>query len=228
MDSTIPFEGIPTEVHVADDYDLDNYQNSPANEEMIERYDHEQVEINEDKEIENPDMVVDSNVAVAMDPEEAEDVVVLSPLVNVANIFRIESTRCEVIFMPPNESKSFSTKLIWIYHLNPGRIATPITKCSVIYGYGVVVERSIANMAPVRYFYCMAHSTCRRAANKFKMSNGGTSGAADHLSTRHGIRAQKSVMVEEKRTALIGNHRRTIHSTHSRILFHPHCLSLSQ
>jgi hypothetical protein len=56
----------------------------------------------------------------------------------------------------------------------------------------------------VRYFHCLAHIACRRKRKGFKMSNGGTSGAADHLFKEHGIKAQKSVMVEEKRSALTG------------------------
>jgi hypothetical protein len=42
------------------------------------------------------------------------------------------------------------------------------------------------------------------------MPNGGTSGAAEHLANKHGIRAQKTIMVEEKRTALVGEYICTI------------------
>lgn len=76
-------------------------------------------------------------------------------------------------------------------------------KCSIIYSYGVVMERAIAGMPKHRFFYCMAHSTCRKIKYKTKMSNGSTSSPAEHLA-KHGVRAQKTVMIEERRMVLVG------------------------
>lgn len=110
MDTAIPIGGTPVEVLVADNYGLDDYPNSPVNEEIIEGDDNEQFEINEHEEMGLNRGIVDNNVAVAMDQEEADEVVIIAPLVNTASIFRSESARCdsdEVIaagsanFVPP-------------------------------------------------------------------------------------------------------------------------------
>ena len=74
-------------------------------------------------------------------------------------------------------------------------------KHSVIYDFGVVV---LCEDKKSKYFFCMANHACCVTKSKYKMSNGCTSGPTEHLLSRHGIRAQKSVMVENTRAQLLG------------------------
>ena len=55
-----------------------------------------------------------------------------------------------------------------------------------------------------KHFYCLANTACSSLNKKYKMSLGCTSGPTDHLLTRHGIRAQKSILVENTRAELLG------------------------
>ena len=75
-------------------------------------------------------------------------------------------------------------------------------KHSIINDFGVVVQSNDVNK--VKHFYCLANSACASTKNRYKMSHGCTSGPTDHLLSRHGIRAQKSIMADNTRAELQG------------------------
>ena len=77
-------------------------------------------------------------------------------------------------------------------------------KHSIIYDFGVVVQSNDLNK--VKHFYCLANAACVSTKNKYKMSHGCTSGPTDHLLSRHGIRAQKSIMADNTRAELQGSY----------------------
>jgi hypothetical protein len=52
--------------------------------------------------------------------------------------------------------------------------------------------------------FCLANHACCTTRSKYKMSSGCTSGPTEHLLSRHGIRAQKTVMVENTKAQLLG------------------------
>ena len=84
------------------------------------------------------------------------------------------------------------------------------TKHSITYDFGVVVQTN--DNSKIRNFYCLANGACCATKNKYKMSNGCTSGPTDHLLSRHGIRALKSIMVESTRAELLGSLSHTLNT----------------
>ena len=101
------------------------------------------------------------------------------------------------------KSKNLSGMLPLDYHLvNRFHLRCPVPKGlkhSVIYDFGVVVQTNDNNK--IRNL----NGACCATKNKYKMSNGCTSGPTDHLLSRHGVRALKSIMVENTRAELLGS-----------------------
>ena len=74
-------------------------------------------------------------------------------------------------------------------------------KRSVLYDFGVIVQSLDGK---VKHFYCLANGPCCYGKSKCKMSSGCTSGPSDHLRDRHGVRTQRSLMIENTKTELLG------------------------